>query len=382
MTHAKNLQKRTKKFSGFILSNADSYKITFIYLIAILSSGLFYSYATTSLISNGLASSFLILLLSSLVDIVVFLDVTYFKKASKIATRKLTTITIFLLIIILIFNNSNSLLFLVTLYVLCTFSFSLHLLSFEQELIRQKENVRSGLLNITLLRNFSKIIGFAIGAWIYKIQVQDYVFLLLISFLLFLVINIKPELQKHQNYIKNIEIREIKGKVYIFILSLLGTTAVFWIPLIVTELNEKNILKFSMIVFTLPGIVSVIYLNMIRNEKFDMSLSAKSKVYITIILLFGILSFVEGNLLLRILLFSFIVALGIAISVEIRSKFMSVNEHLDTKITLQTYNLINALSLLVFTLISIYFNEFPIFLLLLNIVAAITILIQRQEFNI
>ncbi|WP_128721573.1 hypothetical protein [Mesobacillus subterraneus] len=377
LMNAKNLQSRKGRFLQCTLRKNNSQKITFLYLLAILSSGLFYSYATTWLIVEDLATVFLILFLSSIIDMFVFFDVTFFKKVSKVSSRNLTLISIVFLIATLIFSNSNSLLFLVILYVFCTLSFSFHLLSFEQELLRTKNNIRSGLINITLLRNFSKIIGFAIGAWIYKMQLQEYIFILLISFLFFLFINIQPEVEQSQ---KKISIKALKGKVYIFVLSLLGTTAVFWIPLFVAELTEKKLLNLSSIVFTLPGIVSVAYLNLISREKFDISLMAKNKLHILFLICFGILNFIEAYLIIRIILFSFIVALGISISVEVRSRFMNVNNHIDTKVTLQTYTLISAVSLLIFTLLSIYFNEFPFYLLGLNVVASLIILTHRKEF--
>lgn len=349
-----------------------------MYLLAILSSGLFYSYATTWLIAEKVASPFLILFLSTIIDIYVFIDLIYLKKISKISSRVLSISTIFFLLLTLLFSNSDSLNLLIVLYLFCTVSFSFHLLSFEQELMESKGDAKAGLINITLLRNFSKIIGFSLGALIYNMQIQHYIAILVISFLFFSLINIRPIPSSDSK----VHFKEIEGKLYIFILAMVGATAVFWIPLFVAELTEKNLLSFSSIVFALPGIVSIAYLNLSKKEKFSLGITSTNIVHIALLITFITLNILEIYLVLRVILFSFIVAVGISISIEVRAKYMNLNKEIQTKTALQTFNVIAAISLLLFTLIAIYLPSFPFYLLALNILASIIILIYRKEFVI
>lgn len=355
-----------------------SKKMKYLYLLAILSSGLFYSYATTWLIAEKLATPFLIIFLSTVIDVFVFIDLIYLKKISKVHSRTLSLLTIGFLLLTLLFSNSNSLTLLIILYIFSTLSFSFHLLYFEQELMESKGNAKAGLINITLLRNFSKIIGFSLGTLIYNMQIQHYIVILVISFTLFSFINIRPVSSSEIGH----HFKETKGNLYIFILAILGTTAVFWIPLFVAELKDKNFLPFSSIVFSLPGIVSIAYLNLSKKEKFPLAITSTNVIYILLLLVFLLLNILKIYFLLRVILFSFIVAVGISISIEVRAKYMNVNKDIQTKIALQTFNLIAALSLLLFALIAIYLPALPYYLIILNAVASSIILIYRKEFVI
>lgn len=352
--------------------------IRFLYLLAILSSGLFYAYATTRLISTNLATPFLILLLSTLIDIIVFFDLILFKKLSQISSRYLSLITaIFLLILgIFSFEFSNQLFLLVILYTFCTLSFSLHLLAFEQKIVGLKGNEKSGLISITLLRNFSKIIGFSVGALIHSLQLQTYSFILLISFLLFMIVNIQPETITIKLEQKS---RIVKGKIHLFLLTLLGTTAVFWIPLFIVELKNNGNLEYSSMVFMSPGIVSVLYLKFLQNKVFNKNFTAKNILYVSLLLLFLLLNMYGIFFIVRVILFSFIVAIGISVSIEVRSEFMRLNKNIGTKISLQIFNLVSAFSLLCFTILAIYFKGIPYFILILNVLASLIILFNREE---
>ncbi|EIT86025.1 hypothetical protein A374_06886 [Fictibacillus macauensis ZFHKF-1] len=354
-------------------------KISYLYLVAILSSGLFFAYATTRLISSNLASPFLILLMSTVIDIIVFFDLTWFQKLSQLPTRYLSLATVIFLLIsnFFLFTSEKELFILIILYTFCTLSFSLHLLSFEQNIIGFKGNAKSGLISITLFKNISKIIGFSVGAILHNVSLQNYNLILLTSFLVLTTVSLQPEPKKVKVEKKS---GRVKGKIYLFILILLGTTAVFWIPLFIVELKKKGILEYSSIVFMLPGIVSVLYLRFFQNITFKNSFMGKIILYIFIILSFLILNIYGDYLFVQVILFSILVAIGISISIEVRATFIRINKGINTKLSLQILNLISAVSLLCFTLLAMYLHGIQYLILILNMLAAIIILVYRKDF--
>ena len=85
--------------------------------------------------------------------------------------------------------------------------------------------------------------------------------------------------------------------------------------------------------------------------------------------------FFKYVLFINIFIISIIITLNIAITIDIRAYFISRNKHINLKNLLQFLNLISAISLLVFSILGLWFIHIPVITLLLNAMTLIILII-------
>lgn len=68
--------------------------IKWLYLLTILSSSLFYAFCTTKIIADTQLSPFTVILLSTLIELFIYVDLNYLKKLTQLSTRYVSMIGI------------------------------------------------------------------------------------------------------------------------------------------------------------------------------------------------------------------------------------------------------------------------------------------------
>jgi len=352
--------------------------ITLYYLLAILISGLFYSYATTRIVSFTDVSPFFILVISGSIDILIFIDLVYLHKLSILSSRTLSIITsVFLILFFLISIFDASVFVLFSLFAFCAGMFAYHLRYYEEKIILTKKKMSLGLVNISLLQNISKLLGFGLGAYLYKITLQNYIVILICLFLLFAFVNVKEDQKIDLKY--KLSLKKLNNKKNLLIMSLLSTTAVFWIPILVTEFNENNLIEFAAIPFVAPGIFTVAYLKYFHN-KYPVTNNKKdvSLFYLILTITFFIIQLFGGFLILKIVLFSCIVPFIVAINISLNTEFMESNtDKTNNKVLLQIISVFSAIGTIILSFLAIYLNFIPYFILLLNMFVAIVVIYMK-----
>lgn len=167
--------------------------LKYLYLLTILSSSLLYAFSTTKIIASTQLSPFTITLMSTMMEIFIYIDLNYLKTLTTLSTRAIGSIGIFIFFIIqlLFMRNLNDAIILLITYLICSLLFNIYLLCLENRIVTLDGNMRNGLISITLLRNISKILGFGLGAFFQYISVWHYTFILLFTFIILCSVHIK-----------------------------------------------------------------------------------------------------------------------------------------------------------------------------------------------
>jgi len=169
--------------------------------------------------------------------------------------------------------------------------------------------------DISLYSNLSKLLGFSLGSYIYKVNIDEYLIVFIIMFVLFSsfkINNFKNETEKNP---ERLVFNKLKRKYIIINTALLSGTAVFFIPLFIKQLAARNLIQYSSIIFFIPGLTVVLFL--ILTKKYDINLNRILMSYIILDILFFILVICEVFLSLQVILLSLIVALGVSISIKL-----------------------------------------------------------------
>ncbi|UXV15436.1 hypothetical protein [Mammaliicoccus sciuri] len=282
-----------------------------------------------------------------------------------------TGIVLIIFIQVLLFINIHKVLLLLILYIFCSLLFNVYLLAIENKIVDKSQNARRGLINITLLRNLSKIIGFGLGALFYYVTIFNYSFILIVVFTILLL----PNLVNNNFDKKNkIEIIKLKGIGLIFFLLSLGSVSVFTIPKFVSDLKDKGLIEYSSFPFILPGIFSVLYLKFLKQSMFNNNIKLKSTTYTILIVILLTLIYTDVYIWLQMFIFSLIVAISISLTIDLRAKIIYMNHELNLKGLLQFFNLLSAFSILVFSSLSLKIDSVPIIVLIFNGISSLGIL--------
>ena len=97
----------------------------------------------------------------------------------------------------------------------------------------------------------------------------------------------------------------------------------FFIPLFIKQLAARNLIQYSSIIF-FTGLTVVLFL--ILTKKYDINLNRILMFYIIFDILFFILVICKVFLPLQVILLSLIVALGVSISIKLRTNFIKIND--------------------------------------------------------
>ncbi|MBM0868283.1 MFS family permease [Staphylococcus auricularis] len=352
----------------------NSKHINLIYLFTILSSSLFYAFATTQLISQTTLSPFTIILISTSLELIIYFDLNYVKGATRLSTRSLSIIGVILLIAaqILLMPLVNHSLVLIVLYLICTYLFNVYLLNVENHIVDSSTDTRTGLISITTLRTLSKLIGFGLGPLFQYLSLWYFSLFLIFTFIILASLNIKNQ---HSLVKAKLSIKSLNEKYIIFVLLSLASVSVFIIPKLVQTLHDKDLLAYSSLPFVLPVVCALIYLKYLKHTRFNNNLLLKCVTSLILIIAFLTLDFLNMFFFINIFIISIIITLNIAITIDIRAYFISRNKHINLKNLLQFLNLISAISLLVFSILGLWFIHIPVITLLLNAMTLIILII-------
>lgn len=347
--------------------------IPVFYLMSILASGLFYAYATTKVVAFSNFSPFIVLMISAVIDIIVFVDLVYLHKISRLDSRQLSILTaITLLVFFGISLNIDSIYTLLILFSFCSMMFSYHSRYYEEKILIIKKKLSKGLVNISLLRNLSKLFGFGIGAYIYGMSLPTYTILLFTLFLMFATINLKDASKKKplpKNFLK-----VINKKSNLLMMALLSTTAVFWIPFLVSEYEDAGWISYSSLAFILPGVFSVLFLKFIQGKLLNMQQT--SIIFLLLNISFISVQFFSGLLLFKTILLSCMIPLAISLNIHFNTKFMESNSKVGNKILLQGISISTALAIMLFSFLAVFIQFVPFIILMFNTLIAL-IYLQR-----
>ncbi|MBA4536170.1 hypothetical protein H1Z61_03195 [Bacillus aquiflavi] len=352
------------------------------YLVCILTKGLAYSYATTKIILLSEINIFLILLLSLVVEFIVFIEVSYLKIISNASIKSISFGGSFLLLLLIIVEFNNDVVHLIVHFTFITFLFSNLLLKLESNILNTSNNYKMGLTNITVLNNLSKLLGFSMGAIFYNLSIEAFalfiIFILLFSSLFKIPNKNLKEKENEVFELDYIKKNKLADKQYLLILALLGSITVYWIPVFVDVLEKENLLRYSFIIFLLPGIFSISFLSIIK-KKPQFLLKKYDLYFYFVFLLVFFVSFYFNFIFLSFFLINLIFILSISISIDIRAVFLKLNSHADKKYLLQLFKVTPSFMIFAFTLLSFSTKHTPEITLGLNALAVLIYSVKKEK---
>ena len=344
-----------------------------LYLCLNLILSVLYSYITVKFISVYNFPIYFILLITTLTEIFIFLDTSYFRILTSIKTKYFYYILIVFSVVVFILKNNINLKYVLTFYFIYYLLISIVLLNYNLFVIEGSKSIKAGVTDISLYSNLSKLLGFSLGSYIYKVNIDEYLIVFIIIFVLFSsfkINNFKNETEKNS---EKLVFNKLKRKYIIINTALLSGAAVFFIPLFIKQLAARNLIQYSSIIFFIPGITVVLFL--ILTKKYDINLNRILMFYIIFDILFFILVICEVFLLpLQVILLSLIVALGVSISIKLRTNFIKINDKDYRKSIVQIFRISAPLFTIILSFVGLYVENIAYYILLINAISAIHVL--------
>lgn len=174
---------------------------------------------------------------------------------------------------------------------------------------------------------------------------------------------------------------KIKEKSLYILMGIYSVVVVIFIPLITKSFIDNNLGKISWFSFILPGLASILLIEIQKKKPFMFESFFMEIIYFPIFILFFILRIYGFYSIFQSIFFSVIVALSISISIKIRKRFFNVNLENDTKYLIQTLSFMSS----IFTLIVSVFVGIKIScngLFFLAMFANTYIIFKRRDFNV
>ena len=340
----------------FIESNVKLARSLYLCLNLILS--VLYSYITVKFISVYNFPIYFILLITTLTEIFIFLDTSYFRLLTSIKTKYFYYILIVFSVVVFILKNNINLYYVLTFYFVYYLLISVVLLNYNLFVIEKSKSIKAGVTDISLYSNLSKLLGFSLGSYIYKVNIDEYLIVFIIMFVLFSsfkINNFKNETEKNS---ERLVFNKLKRKYIIINTALLSGAAVFFIPLFIKQLAARNLIQYSSIVFFIPGLTVVLFL--IFTKKYDINLNKILMSYIIC----------EVFLPLQVILLSLIVALGVSISIKLRTNFIKNNDKDYRKSIVQIFRISAPLFTIILSFVGLYVENIAYYILLINVISA------------
>ena len=343
-----------------------------LYLCLNLILSVLYSYITVKFISVYNFPIYFILLITTLIEIFIFLDTSYFRILTSIKTKYFYYILIVFSVVVFILKNNIDLYYVLTFYFVYYLLISIVLLNYNLFVIEESKSIKAVVTDISLYSNLSKLLGFSLGSYIYKVNIDEYLIVFIIVFVLFSSLkinNFKNETEKNS---ERLVFNKLKRKYIIINTALLSGTAVFFIPLFIKQLAARNLIQYSSIIFFIPGLTVVLFL--ILTKKYDINLNKILIFYIIFDIVFFILVICEVFLPLQVILLSLIVALGVSISIKLRTNFIKINDKDYRKSIVQIFRISAPLFTIILSFVGLYVENIVYYILLINAISAIHVL--------
>ena len=343
-----------------------------LYLCLNLILSVLYSYITVKFISVYNFPIYFILLITTLIEIFIFLDTSYFRILTSIKTKYFYYILIVFSVVVFILKNNINLYYVLTFYFVYYLLISIVLLNYNLFVIEKSKSIKAGVTDISLYSNLSKLLGFSLGSYIYKVNIDEYLIVFIIVFVLFSsfkINNFKNETEKDS---EKLVFNKLKRKYIIINTALLSGAAVFFIPLFIKQLAARNLIQYSSIIFFIPGLTVVLFL--ILTKKYDINLNKILMSYIVLDIVFFILVICKVFLPLQVILLSLIVALGVSISIKLRTNFIKINDKDYRKSIVQIFRISAPLFIIILSFVGLYVENIAYYILLINAISAIHVL--------
>lgn len=343
-----------------------------LYLCLNLILSVLYSYITVKFISVYNFPIYFILLITTLIEILIFLDTSYFRILTSIKTKYFYYILIVFSVVVFILKNNINLYYVLTFYFVYYLLISIVLLNYNLFVIEKSKSIEAGVTDISLYSNLSKLLGFSLGSYIYKVNIDEYLIVFIIMFVLFSSFKINNFKNKTEKNSERLVFNKLKRKYIIINTALLSGTAVFFIPLFIKQLAARNLIQYSSIIFFVPGLTVVLFL--ILTKKYDINLNKILVSYIIFDIVFFILVICEVFLPLQVILLSLIVALGVSISIKLRTNFIKINDKDYRKSIVQIFRISAPLFTIILSFLGLYVENIAYYILLINAISAIHVL--------
>ena len=315
-----------------------------------------------------------------MIEIFIFLDTSYFRLLTSIKTKYFYYILIVFSVVVFILKNNINLYYVLTFYFVYYLLISVVLLNYNLFVIEESKSIKAGVTDISLHSNLSKLLGFSLGSYIYKVNIDEYLIVFIIMFVLFSsfkINNFKNETEKNS---ERLVFNKLKRKYIIINTALLSGAAVFFIPLFIKQLAARNLIQYSSIIFFIPGLTVVLFL--ILTKKYDINLNKILMSYVIFDIVFFILVIREVFLPLQVILLSLIVALGVSISIKLRTNFIKNNDKDYRKSIVQIFRISAPLFTIILSFVGLYVENIAYYILLINVISAIHVLyvnLQNRE---
>ena len=343
-----------------------------LYLCLNLILSVLYSYITVKFISVYNFPIYIILFITTLIEFFILLDTSYFKIITGIKTKYLYYMLIGFSIVMFIFKSNINITYVLIFYFVYYLLITIVLLNYNLFVIEESKSIKAGVTDISIYSNLSKLLGFSLGSYIYKVNIEEYLIVFIIVFILFSSLRINNFKNKTEKNSERLVFNKLKRKYIIVNTALLSGTAVFFIPMFIKQLAARNLIQYSSIVFFIPGLTVVLFL--ILTKKYEINLNKILISYIILDMVFFIFVICKVFLPLQVILLSLIVALGVSISINLRTNFIKINNKEYRKSILQIFRISAPLFTIILSLIGLYLENIAYYILLINILSAVHVL--------
>ena len=343
-----------------------------LYLCLNLILSVLYSYITVKFISVYNFPIYIILFITTLIELFILLDTSYFKIITGIKTKYLYYMLIGFSIVMFIFKSNINITYVLIFYFVYYLLITIVLLNYNLFVIEESKSIKDGVTDISLYSNLSKLLGFSLGSYIYKVNIEEYLIVFIIVFILFSSLKINNFKNKTEKNSERLVFNKLKRKYIIVNTALLSGTAVFFIPMFIKQLATRNLIQYSSIVFFIPGLTVVLFLML--TKKYELDLNKILISYIILDMVFFIFVICKVFLPLQVILLSLIVALGVSISINLRTNFIKINDKEYRKSILQIFRISAPLFTIILSLIGLYLENIAYYILLINILSAVHVL--------
>ena len=187
-------------------------------------------------------------------------------------------------------------------------------------------------------------------------------------FVLFSSLKINNYKNKTEKNSERLVFSDLKRKYIIVNTALLSGTAVFFIPMFIKQLAARNLIQYSSIVFFIPGLTVVLFL--ILTKKYEINLNNILISYIILDMVFFIFVICKVFLPLQVILLSLIVALGVSISIRLRTNFIKINDKDYRKSIVQIFRISAPVFTIILSFVGLYVENIAYYILLINILSA------------
>ena len=171
-----------------------------LYLCLNLILSVLYSYITVKFISVYNFPIYIILFITTLIEFFILLDTSYFKIITGIKTKYLYYMLIVFSIVMFIFKSNINITYVLIFYFVYYLLITIVLLNYNLFVIEESKSIKAGVTDISIYSNLSKLLGFSLGSYIYKVNIEEYLIVFIIVFILFSSLkinNFKNETEKN-----------------------------------------------------------------------------------------------------------------------------------------------------------------------------------------